>query len=171
LFDKRLHLLDDGTLPGGLRTTAFDDRGVTPVPLTLLREGWVNNRFFGPEEARQRGARPTGHAVGEGQRPTNLQLRAGTRSMNALLADVSDPVFVLDHVEDIAGVDLRTGKIEVLGGGTFIRAGKPVGCAYRVQVTGDLVDVLSRVVDVASDTDRVGSVDAPGLLVDGLSIA
>ena len=46
LFDTRILMVDDGTLFGGLRSRGFDDRGVTPVPLTLLREGRVNRSFL-----------------------------------------------------------------------------------------------------------------------------
>lgn len=171
IVDPRLHLQDDGTLPGGLRTTSFDDRGVCPVPLNLLREGRVDGRFIGPELAHLHDVRPTGHLVGGVHRPRNLLLRSGTRSMNAALTDLGGRVLTVDDLSDLSGLDLATGHLRVRINGVVTDANKPVGAARGVWLRGDLLEVLNQVVEVCSDTDRIGHVDAPGMILDGFSIA
>jgi PmbA protein len=171
IVDARLHLLDDGTVPGSLRTCAFDDHGVTPVPLTLLREGAVDGRFLDPRSARRLETRPTGHWHGEALRPNNLILRAGTRSQNAVLAEIESPVLVLDHIEGWEGLDLETGAVSLRGSGHVTRRSHVEGPVRRLLFTGELLDVLNRVVEVTSDTDRMAHVDAPGLLVDGFTVS
>lgn len=169
VVDPRLHLQDDGTLPGGLHTRSFDDRGACPVPLTLLREGKVDGRFVDPEHAHVLDARPTGHVCGTGQAPTNLLLRSGTRSMNAALVDLGGTVLALDDL-DPAEVDLATGEVDAKVNGVVLEANEPAGAVRRARLRGNLLTVLNSVVEVCSDTDRIGHVDAPGMVVDGFSL-
>ncbi len=167
IFDTRVHLLDDGTVPGSLRTHAFDDRGVTPVPLTLLKEGKVDGRFIDPNTARRRDLRSTGHWYGDGMRPNNLILRGGNRSINVLLSEAEEPVLVVDAAT--GGLDEVTGEIRWRVFGRLIRKNQLIGPVRGALLTGNVLEVLKGGVDLASDTDRLGHVDAPGMLLDGFS--
>ena len=174
VVDGRIHLIDDPQLPGGLRTQAFDEEGVPPVPLALLREGVVEGRYRDLATARRQEIRPTGHRWKGTLRPANLQLRSGTRSMSALLSEHSDVLtLVLDHVEGMwEGLDLATGDFRVRGSGFLQRGNDQVdGVLRRAWLEGNVLDVLSQLVDIASDTDRVAHVDAPGMLVEGIRVA
>lgn len=170
VVDGRLHLQDDGTLPGGLRSTSFDDRGVCPVPMTLLREGRVDGRFVGPALAHAHDVRPTGHVTGDEQAPTNLILRSGTRSMNAALVDLGARVLIVDDLPDLSGLDFATGRLEATVNGVVVQGNKPIGAARAVRLRGELLRVLNQVVEVCSDTDRIGHVDAPGMILDGFVV-
>ncbi len=169
--DGRLHLVDDGTLAGGLRTRSFDDRGVAPVPLTLLREGHVDGRYIGPAAARKLDTRPTGHQTGTQLAPTNLVLKSGTRSVNAMLSDLGGPSLQIDGFPDLSGFDPETGDLQATVHGVVMQANKPVGAMRGVRLRGNVGEVLRQVVEVCSDTDRVGHVDAPALIVGGFEIA
>jgi predicted Zn-dependent protease len=169
ILDPRLHLLDDGTVPGSLRTRAFDDRGVTPVPLTLLREGKLDARYLDPSTARSLDTRATGHAWEDGLAPNNLILRAGTRSATAILSEIDTPVVQVDDLFDWSGFDLLTGRFRAPFGGHLSRKAQLQG-PVRGILEGNLLDVFNRVVEVAADTDRQLHVDAPALLVDGFTI-
>jgi PmbA protein len=167
LFDPRMHLLDDGTVPGSLRTHAFDDQGVVPVPIVLIREGKVDARLLDVREARLVDARPTGHVHGGTLRPNNLILRGGTRSVNAVLSEIDGPILIVDHVYDWSGLDVVSGRWRAPVGGTLTRRSRPEGVIRRVVLDGLLSDVFSRVIEIAADTDRHGHVDAPAMLLDG----
>ncbi|MEQ1568211.1 MAG: metallopeptidase TldD-related protein, partial [Myxococcota bacterium] len=169
--DPRLHLQDDGAMPGGLRSASFDDRGVAPVALTLLREGRVDGRFVDPEFAHLHDVRPTGHQVGDALVPRNLVLRSGTRSMNATLTDLGGSVLVVDDLADLSGVDWATGDCSLVVDGVVHLGPKAGGAVRRARLVGNLSKVLNSVVEVCSDTDRIGYVDAPGIVFDGLSVA
>jgi predicted Zn-dependent protease len=168
--DPRLHMQDDGTLPGGLRTTSFDDRGVCPISLTLLREGRVDGRFVDPELAHEHDVRPTGHLQDGTEKPRNLLLRSGTRSMNATLADLGGRVLQVDDLPDLSGLDARSGRLMARVNGVVLDSNKPVGAVRGVMLVGELRSVLNQLVEVCSDTDRVGHVDAPGMVLDGFSV-
>ena len=141
-----------------------------PVPLTLLREGRVEGRFLGLQAARQQDQLPTGHRHGDTLAPSNLRLRSGTRSSNAILKDVGGYTFAVDQLPSLGGLDMSTGLLEVPVFGRVLKAEKQVGTMVGVVLHGDLKVALNRVVEVASNTDRVGHVDAPALLLEGLAL-
>lgn len=170
VVSDKLHLLDDGGSVGGLRTRAFDDRGVTPVPLTLLREGRLEGRFLDPETARALDTRPTGHCSGDGLAASNLLMRAGTRSINALLTELGGPSLQVDDLPDLSGLDVKTGAFDARVDGIVMDANRPVGAMRRVRLHGNLRDLLRGVVEVCNDTDRIGHVDAAAIIADGLHL-
>lgn len=172
-LSPRLHIVDDGGLPGALHATGFDDRGVTPVPLTLIRDGRVDGWYLDVAEARARDVRATGHNRRGRLVPSNLIVRAGSRSMNALLSEQTEPVVVLDHLRGLTeGLDLKTGELRCSGSGRLVvPRNETKGWMPRLRLQGNLTEVLAQVVDLASDTDRHEHVDAPGMLVDGFSVA
>lgn len=167
VIDARLHLLDDGRIPGGLHTRSFDDRGVVPVPLTLLKEGVPDAAYRGPEAARRDGVLPTGHEVRGTQVPGNLALRSGTKTVNHTWTDFADWSLRLDDL-DPTGLDLATGVLETEIDGLVMHSNEPKGALRRRKARLDLAKMLNAVREVCSDTDRVGHVDAPALFLDGL---
>lgn len=171
LFDPKILMVDDGSLFGGLQSRGFDDRGVTPVPLTLLREGRVDRCFLSVESAREKDTRATGHATGGQWVPSNLQIRGGTRSLNALMSEMEQRVFYVDHLVDLKkGLNMETGALDVVCSGHLMYKGTKEGTACNVRLRGNLVDALKRLVSLSSDTDRYGHVDAPGMVLDGFHI-
>ena len=165
-------MVDDGTLVGGLRTRSFDDRGAAPVPLTLIREGVIDRCFYSPSSARAKDTRATGHRLGTMDVPTNLQVRGGTRSLNALMAEMDQNVFYIDHLRDFEkGLNMKTGDISCRCSGIVMHKGTDLGVVRNARLKGNLVDCLQRLVSLSSDTDRYGHIDAPGMILDGLVLS
>ncbi len=167
----KLHLLDDGQLTGGLRTRAFDDRGVIPVPLTLIRDGVVDARLTNPRDARRQNIHPTGHVCGDRSEPSNLTLRTGTRSINALTSEIGGTFLRIEDLPPLDdAIDLATGRLRCTVSGTILNGNRPVGAVRNRVLSGSLSEVFTRIVDVTNDTDRVRSVDAPGMILDGFHL-
>lgn len=172
VLDKRVHLLDDGQLAGGIRAHAFDDRGVPPVPVVVIREGKRDEKYLAPADARAGDVRPTGHWFDGALRPSNLVLRGGTRSINAVLSERSDvDTLIVSDIAHTDEVDWKTGEAKLTVYGVLRRGNKVLGQVPGVTLTANLGDVFSQVVDLASDTDRIRNLDASALLVDGFVVA
>jgi PmbA protein len=167
---RKIHLVDDGGLSGGLHTRAFDDRGVPSVPLTLIREGLIDARFLHVEAARDLETRPTGHQYGDHVGPTNLQVNSGVRSINAHMGEQPGPVFALDDLPDLAKLDRATGEIDVPVSGHLLQGHTVVGARRQARLRGNIIDALQQVAAITSDTDRILHVDSPGIFMDGLRI-
>jgi predicted Zn-dependent protease len=171
LVDPRIHLIDDGTLPGGLRTRSFDDRGSLPIPIVLIREGHVTGELVGPELAHAHDGPPTGHVTGDGLSPSNLALRAGGRSINAALSDLGGITLQVDDLGDLEDLDPATGMLDVPIDGGVLKSNRVVGSVRGARLRGDLRAVLGKLVEVCSDTDRIGHVDAPAMIAEGFLLA
>ncbi len=170
-FAPKLHVVDDGIAPGGLRSCSFDDRGVPPVPIAVIREGRLGASMLGPERARQLGVRPTGHCYGAGLRSGNLVMREGTRSINALLTERGGPSLVIDDLADLRGLDLHSGELDLPVDGVVMDGNQAVGAMVGVRLRGNLGDLLDGVVEICNNTDRIGHVDAASIIADGLHLA
>ena len=80
------------------------------------------------------------------------------------------PVFALDDLADLSGLDRVTGDIDVPVCGHLLQGHRNLGALKNVRLRGNIVDALQQVVAVTSDTDRILYVDSPGMFMDGLRI-
>jgi len=164
---SRLHVVDDGTLVGGLRSASFDDRGVVPLPVVLLREGRLEGDLVTLRAGREGQVHPTGHETSDGLSCRNLSIRAGSRSVSAMLTHHEGWVLSVYQLPSLAGLDLSTGQIELPVSGSVMHGSKQVGAVRNGVLRGDLRQILHDVTEVMSNTDRVGHVDAPAILLGG----
>lgn len=101
VFDRRFHLKDDGTDPGGL-PFPFDLEGTAKHPVDLIAKGAPKTPTLDQRQAAVLGLPPTAHAIGgNNARAENLFLMPGTDSWDDLLAAADGGVFIgwLDNVE------------------------------------------------------------------------
>lgn len=163
----RVHITDDGTLHGAPRTRAFDDRGVAPMPVTIVKEGKLGGYYHDPESARRHEARPTGHVHRDALVPSNLVVRKGNRSRTQMLGEVPVAVYI-DELE--GSLNLKTGEIDMHGAATLLANGKPRGVVPKVVLRGNIVDLLGGVVELSSDQERTGHVDCATTLIKGFPV-
>ena len=166
-----VHILDDGGLPGALATRAFDDRGVPPSVIPLVREGVAHGLYQGVERARQREQRPSGHcALGGGLWLGNLVVRPGTRTRNMIFPELKAFVVVEAAVGRVQ-VDLRSGAVSATvrafrGEGQGI-----IGYCGELLLRCPLESLLTSVVELASDHERHGIVDSPSWVLRGPALS
>ncbi len=151
-----LHLTDDAGLAGGLRSQAFDDRGVPPMAVALLKEGVPAGLYHDPESARAAGLRPTGHFIDGSLQPSNLIVRPGARTRNVILGEL--PAYLL--VDQLPALDPSTGRVAGPTAVTLVRGGKALGTA-TADLDMPLETLLLGIEEVAADQERVEEVDAP----------
>jgi len=84
-----------------------------------------------------------------------------------VVGEQREPVFLLDSVD--AAFDAESGRWTGKATGVLTRGGAE-GAMREARFEANLYDLLSRVVEVTGDTDRIGGVDAPAILVDGASL-
>ena len=155
LADPILHVTDDAGLFGGCHSRAFDDRGVPPIAVALLKEGVVNGLYHDPETARAHGLRPTGHVTGGGLHPSNLVVRPGSRTRNVILGELG-PYLALDRFPPLDRATGRwTGVVPVMVCEKHDRRG-----SFRAEVDWSVREVLTAVRELAADQERNAEVDA-----------
>jgi predicted Zn-dependent protease len=166
-----VHILDDGGLPGALATRAFDDRGVPPSVIPLVREGVAHGLYQGVERARQREQRPSGHcALGGGLWLGNLVVRPGTRTRNMIFPELKAFVVVEAAVGRVR-FDLQSGEVQATvrafrGEGQGI-----IGYCGELLLRCPIEALLLAVVELASDHERHGIVDSPSWVLRGPALS
>ncbi|MBN1336087.1 MAG: hypothetical protein JXB39_09015 [Deltaproteobacteria bacterium] len=169
LASPLLHVIDDPGLPGALESRSFDDQGVPPSPVVILREGVVAGLFVDPRTARARHLQPTGHVVGGETRPSNLVVRPGGRTRNAIGMDLRD-YLVLDTFHRPEPLDRTTGHLDTPCDCIVYRNHKAEGALLGLSLSLPVRSLLSSVVEVAADQARYGEVDACTLVIGGLEL-
>jgi len=167
IASPKLHVVDDACLGGALETRSFDDRGVSPVAMTLIREGIADALYEGPQRAASHGRRPTGHERADGSLwPGNLIIRPGSRSRNMLFPDLGTFV-AIDAVLDSSGISERSGAIKIP-----VRLSRWEGPTWQGTI-GDAVldttvfELLGGIRHLTSDQSRFGRVDACTWITEG----
>jgi PmbA protein len=178
MFDSRLTVVDDGTLPnrpGGV----FDHEGVPTQRTTLIRSGVVTGFYYDLQTAAQAGVQSTGNGRRDllappRSQPSNIVIEPGTTSLEAMLQQAGDGLLVDLLLGASPATALRGTFSRTVLLGYKIEQGRIAGYVKGVALAGNLYEML-RDVQAIGDTGYwsggYNDVCAPYLLVNGLSVA
>ncbi len=180
LASPALVLHDDGRDPEGPGSAPFDGEGVPRRRTALLEGGGLRAFLHDSYTANREGNASTGNAARSGYRslPTvaasNLIVSPGELTLEGLLAQAGEGVYVTEVAGLHSGVNPVTGVFSVGASGRTISAGELAGPVREFTIAGDLGALLGQVEAVGSESRWVpfgGSVKTPPLLVAELSIS
>lgn len=169
-----LTLVDDATLPRRAGSRPFDGEGVRSRRNAFVERGRLASWLANSYAARRTGTRTTGSAA-RGARgdtfvaATNLVLVPGTRTPEALLADVGEGLYVTNLFH--FGVNVTSGAWSRGGSGVWISGGKRSHPVQELTIAGDLPGILRGFREAANDLTWRGSCAAPTVWIDGLTVA
>jgi len=163
VFSDKLTIVDDPLIIRGLASRHFDNEGISAKTLPIVSEGVVENIYVDTYYGRKAGMTPT---TGRG---SNRVVQPGEQSLDGLVADANDGVYVTSWLGGNA--DSTTGDFSlglrghIIGNG---KIGRPVG---EMNVTGNLKDLFSRLVAVGNDPYPYSSTLAPSLVFSGVDFS
>jgi PmbA protein len=174
-----LRLADDPTDPDGLAGAPFDGEGSPTRRNALIEGGRLSTYLYDTRTARKDGRETTASASrGSYRAPpsvgtSNLVLDAGTSSLDELVAQAGDGLFVTDVAGLHSGVNPVSGTFSVGATGRLIEGGELGRPVREITIASDLVTMLKAVRGVGSDARWVpfgGSVKAAPLLLEEMSV-
>lgn len=169
LFDSAVSIHDDPHRPRGLRSRPFDGEGLPVSPVALVERGVLQTWLLDSASARQLGLEPTGHgARGGGVSTSNLYMAAGNTPVETLLGEVKRGIHVTELIGQ--GVNAVTGDYSRGAAGFLIEDGVAVRPVAGITIAGNLIDMFAALVP-ASDLEFRYGVNAPSLLIDGMTVA
>jgi PmbA protein len=173
VFAKGVNIVDDPHIKRGLGSSAFDDEGVAGELRAVIDDGVLTTWLLNSATARQLGLTTTGHASRglagpPGVSPSNLTLMPGELDQAALIRQAGDGLLITSMFGP--SLNSNTGDWSVGCAGFWFEGGALAWPVTEITVAGNLNDIYARLVP-GSDLEIRGSVNAPSLLVDGLSIA
>ncbi len=173
-------LHDDGLASAGFATAPFDAEGTPRRRTALIEGGRLLTFLYDSYTARRGGAVSTGNAGRSGYRSlpgvsaSNLVVAPGSLSLEQLLQEVGEGVYVNDVAGLHSGVNPVTGVFSVGASGRVIRGGERAEPLREFTIASDLVSML-RAVRAAGSAPRWvpfgGSVSAPPLLIGEMTVS
>jgi PmbA protein len=173
-------LHDDGLDPGGFAAAPIDAEGAPRRRTALIEAGRLRTFLHDSYTARRGGAATTGNAGRSGYRSppgvaaSNLVVGPGSASLEQLLGEAGEGVYVNDVAGLHSGVNPVTGVFSVGATGRAIRGGERAEPLREFTIAGDLVSMLRAVRAAGSEPRWVpfgGSVSAPPLLIGEMTVS
>jgi PmbA protein len=166
-------VIDDGTMVGGFGTSPFDGEGIPTRRTVVIDNGVLASYLLNTYTAKKLNLKTTGNASRglagtPGIGPGNYFLQPGPRTPKRLIADVKDGLYVTEFMG--MGVNLVTGDYSRGASGMWISNGELAYPVEEITVAGNLKDMFLNISEVANDLEFRGSVAAPTLRIDGLTV-
>lgn len=166
-------VIDDGTIAGGFGTSPFDGEGIPTRRTVVIENGVLKSYLLNTYTAKKLGLQTTGNASRglagtPGIGPGNYFLQPGQKSAKELIADIKEGLYVTEFLGQ--GVNLVTGDYSRGASGLWISNGELGYPVEEITVAGNLKDLFFNISEIASDLEFRGSVAAPTIRIDGLTV-
>ena len=155
-FSDKLTIIDDPLIKRGMASRHYDSEGISARALPIVENGVVRNIYVDTYYGRKGDMTPTTGT------PSNRQLKLGDHSLEALLTEVGNGVYVTSWLGGNA--DATTGDFSLGLRGHMIengQIGRPVG---EMNVTGNLRDLFGNLVLVGNDPYPYSTTLSPSLV-------
>ena len=160
---KLFDLHDNPLIVRGLGSRLYDDEGMSAKDATLFENGVLKQYLLGVYTANKLGLVPTSADT------SNLILTPGKRSLEEMIADVKDGIYVFDimggNADETRG-DFSHGIV-----GVAIENGKLTTPVSEMNITGNYLDMWKNLVEVANDPNPESSSRIPSLRIDNVSVS
>lgn len=171
---EKVTIIDDGTIPGLLGTSPFDDEGVPSRRTFVIERGVLRSYLLNVYTARKLGLKTTGNASrGLGGTPGighgNLYLEEGAAAPEAIRKAVRRGFYVTELLG--AGVNIVTGDYSRGAAGLWIEDGEFAFPVSEVTIAGNLREMLMGIEAVGTDLEFRTSTAAPTLLVQEMTVS
>lgn len=170
---KILTVEDNGLLPGGLGTAAFDREGMPHKPLTIISDGTLQSYMYNTYTALKDNRNTTGHAAGGTKKvpaigPTNFDIKAGDVTTEQLIENMKQGVIV----NRFAGFpNAVTGEFSgVVKGGWLIENGKRVKPICETLIQGNIYNLLTQISGISKERKRVSNFLLPWICIANVNI-
>lgn len=172
VFGPGITITDDPHRAWGFGSQPFDGEGIATQKRAIIEDGRLTAWFLNCASARQLGLEPNGYAGRSlggppGAGPSNLHLEPGPVSREDMIAGIEEGLLVTEMFGP--SLNPNTGSWSVGVSGFRIASGKIDHPVSEITVAGDLNAIFARLVP-ADDLLFRGSINAPSILVDDLSV-
>jgi PmbA protein len=171
---ENITVVDDGTMVGGFGSSPFDGEGVPTQRTVVIERGVLKSYLLNTYAARKLGLKSTGNAarglagtpgIGAG----NFFLEKGDKSPQQIVKGIKSGLYVTEFLG--FGVNLVTGDYSRGASGLWIENGELAYPVEEITVAGNLKEMLRNITEIGDDLEFRGSIAAPTLRLDGMTVA
>jgi PmbA protein len=170
---SNVNVIDDGTIPGLMGTSPFDDEGVPSRRTVVIENGVLRNYLLNSYAARKLGLRTTGNASrgvtgNAGISNGNFYLERGSLTPDEMIRGVKNGFFVTELIGQ--GVNIVTGDYSRGAAGIWIRDGELAFPVSEVTIASTLQEMLAGIVGIGNDLRFRGSMESPTLMIGEMTV-
>jgi len=167
-------VIDDGTMPGGFGTSPFDGEGIPTRRTVVVENGVLKSYLLNTYTARKLNLKTTANAsrglagtpgIGLG----NYFLQPGAESAKEIISSIDDGLYITEFLGH--GVNMVTGDYSRGVSGLWISGGEFAFPVEEITVGGNLKEMFFHITEIANDLEFRGSIAAPTIRIDGLTVA
>ncbi len=180
ILSENLNIIDNALLKGRIGSRPFDAEGMPSRKTPLVTEGVLQGYLYNIYTARKDGTNSTGNAVRGGIQSspsvgiTNLYLEAVSdsfvRSFDDLVSMIDSGMIVTEAM-GVHTANPITGDFSVGVTGLWVEKGKVIHPVKEAAVSGNLLDLFSRVVAMSDKVRFFGKIGSPDILIEGVDIS
>jgi PmbA protein len=168
-----VNIIDDGTIPGGFGTSPFDGEGVPTRRTVVVENGVLKSYLLNTYTAKKLGFQTTGNASRglagtPGIGPGNYFLQPGAKTPKELISRIKEGLYVTEFLGQ--GANLVTGDYSRGASGLWISGGEFAYPVEEITVAGNLKELFFNISEIANDLEFRGSVAAPTIRIEGLTV-
>ena len=173
LFQPGVTIIDNPLRPRGMASRPFDAEGLPVSAFEFIQDGVLQAWVMDLRSAGKLGLESNGRASrGIGSPPSpavsNLDMQPGTVTLKAMIAEIEDGFYVTELIGN--GADIATGDYSRGASGFWIENGEITHPVNELTIASNLKDMFLALTP-ANDLVRRGSVNAPTVRIDGMTIA
>ncbi len=163
LVSKVLTLTDEPLLPRAMGSRLFDGEGIAARPMKIIAGGALRNSYIDTYYARKLGVRPT---TGHG---SNRVVQPGKGDLERMVADAGTGIYVTSWLG--GNSDSTSGEFSLGLRGHLIEGGTITAPVGEMNVTGNLLELFSKLRKVGGDPWTYGSMHTPTLVFEDVSFS
>ncbi|MEK6758380.1 MAG: TldD/PmbA family protein [Deltaproteobacteria bacterium] len=167
---RALNIIDDGLMYAGWSTSVFDGEGMARQRTELLTNGVCNGFLYDGYWARRAGRASTGSAARSGYKGSpgvgisNLYIDKGDKDPSTLMRLMKNGVFITELL-GVHTINTVSGDFSLGAAGFMVENGAIAYPIRGLAISGNLLDLFSKVDSCGSDLRFIGSIGAPCLLI------
>ena len=173
---ENLTVYDDGLLPGGLRTWAYDGEGVPHQKTEIIENGILRNFLYDDYSAKKEAKESTGNAARAGYLSTpsidttNFHIMPGNKTSDQMISEVDDGLIIY-FLQGAHSSNPVSGEFSVVATPAWkIEKGEIVHCSRGVMLAGNIFEVLKNVSLIGNNERQMGQLISPWIQVENVRV-
>lgn len=171
-------IVDEPLLEKGFNSNSFDSEGVACYNKTVIENGILKTYLYNLKTAKKDGVKSTGNGFKGGYKgkigisPTNFYIKNGNKSLDTILNDVNEGLYITDLSGLHAGVNAISGDFSILANGYLIENGIKTKGVEQITIAGNFYNMLKNIKDLSNDLKfSVNGIGSPSVYVGSLSVS
>lgn len=168
--------IDDPRRPGGMASSLYDDEGCPTARKTMIEKGVVKEYFYDTYTANKDGRSSNASAARGSYKGlpspdcSNFHLAPGGKSREKVISETRDGILVLE-IMGMHMADPISGEFSVGVSGLAVEKGRLTHAVKSAMISGNLLELLGRVDEVADDLAFYGGMGAPTFRISHMTVA